>query len=624
MSQYYCFCPCGRDDSASYIYILSQLPGFVFLHVCRAIGCVSLSDSAACARPPGDATYSSLGDSGPCDLPSAGDGTCAGEDSHTRGGGTAGPTEPGRDAGDPGACDSLATGDGTCPGEDSDTCGGGTGDAADPCRDAEESGTCASSAADHEMPEDGPPPMVDPDDQSHSGDDEGDDDVDVAGDSSWASDDDDGWDDSVSSVSLWSTTSHEAGDQDDHAVWSTTSHEAEDQDDDATATLNESTRMSSSGSSGSSSVDSNALPKLFGYQFTHEEVHEFRLEKELELFARCYTGYRSFDFYQVRWALATIDYMVYQIGVESDDVLTLAAMTLGAAIGDPTFRTSLSDDDLFLMPAVCVLDVLNRNLYLESGRYDREAVLDTLVWVMEAASRSKGDDIHDTNSSETPPRDMQLVVASSQGTGDYGMKARLEKLERMLNFTFPSGRDWASPEVFFDKLIKQCGIREIHTRSQVRRGTKKADALIRFAVLHGALGNFRPSELACAAFFEAFGILSAFEGFGALVVFDETPGVSTDFDEDRGTAPNAMGSFAGVADTLDEVAEIGPFVDEGFTAQICELTLKDPEQQAAVEAATGGRGLVIKKLREVSKALGVESIPGTQLRLESLSYSAVQ
>jgi len=66
-----------------------------------------------------------------------------------------------------------------------------------------------------------------------------------------------------------------------------------------------------------------------------------------------------------------------------------------------------------------------------------------------------------------------------------------------------------------------------------------------------------------------------------------------------------------VAGILEEVADYGPFVDEGFTAQISVLTMKDPDVQAAVEVATGGRGLVIKRLRAVSEVLGgVESIPG--------------
>ena len=298
--------------------------------------------------------------------------------------------------------------------------------------------------------------------------------------------------------------------------------------------------------------------------------------------------------------MATIESLINTIGVETD-ILAPAAMILGAALGDPTFRAWLSDDDLLLMPAVCVLDVMRARKCFEIN-YNREAVLDTVVSVMEAASRNKGDRTNGIDKRETLPRDMQVVVASSQGNGDYGMKARLETLESILDVIFPSGRRWASPRDFFRKFLRQCGIRETHTKRDVRRMKKEADALIRSAVLNGVFGRVRPSQLACAAFCATS---------ETLISFREMSDFLMDVDDDKDTAYNTMDYLADVAGILEEVADYGPFVDEGFTAQISVLTMKDPDVQAAVEVATGGRGLVIKRLRAVSEVLGgVESIPG--------------
>ena len=111
---------------------------------------------------------------------------------------------------------------------------------------------------------------------------------------------------------------------------------------------------------------------------------------------------------------------------------------------------------------------------------------------------------------------------------------------------------------------------------------------------------------------------------------------SVDHHGDRGgtAASTALGprngghpldSFARLADMVDEVADIERVVDGGFTAEIRVVTLRDPEQQATVDAATGNRGLVVKILREVSKAQGSRIHPwiGRSCGLNRLATAGV-
>ena len=223
---------------------------------------------------------------------------------------------------------------------------------------------------------------------------------------------------------------------------------------------------------------------------------ESRLAAEPEWHSLCQSGYDSCTGSQVRWAMLMIAEVSDGIGAPTE-ILALAAMTLGAAFGDPMLlETSLRDDDLFLVPAACVLDALCRNPGV--FEFNPEAVIDKMVAVAEAVAAA--------------------AAAAKGGIGGYGVsgdkagdaKARLVELRRMVQHATQQddGCRWAGPMELIIELIRRSGIPV--TEEKVRSVRGKVEVFVRSAVLDGALAEFAPSRLACSAFFGATGILMSF------------------------------------------------------------------------------------------------------------------
>lgn len=62
--------------------------------------------------------------------------------------------------------------------------------------------------------------------------------------------------------------------------------------------------------------------------------------------------------------------------------------------------------------------------------------------------------------------------------------------------------------------------------------------------------------------------------------------------------------FSALADNLKDFANIGSSIDKGAMGEVLNLLMKLPALQSQVEEKSGGRGMVVKMLREVSQARG--------------------
>lgn len=174
------------------------------------------------------------------------------------------------------------------------------------------------------------------------------------------------------------------------------------------------------------------------------------------------------------------------------EILVLAVMTLGAAFGDPAIlETSLRPDDLFLVPAACVLDAACRNP--TAFRFTPETVIDTMVSVI-AAAKSNGGDEEKSSTEEADANDA---------------KARLVELRGMVEAAVQDGSHWAGPFELIKELIRRSGVP--HTKKTIKGIRAGTEAIIRSAVLDGALGEFPPSHLACSAFYGATNVMISFE-----------------------------------------------------------------------------------------------------------------
>lgn len=226
------------------------------------------------------------------------------------------------------------------------------------------------------------------------------------------------------------------------------------------------------------------------------------LMAEPEWYSLCESGYGSFTDAQAEWTMLMMAEISDGIGAPTE-ILALAAMTIGAAFGEPTLlETSLRDDDLFLVPAACILDALVRNA--DVFEFNLETAIDTMVSVTVAAKGGGGGGGYDdANSSEAVANDT---------------KARLVKLRGMVKLATPDGCDWAGPIELIMELIGRSGI---PTSKKKARGIKeKAEVFVRSAIMDGALGEFAPSQLACSAFYGATGVLMTFDDD----VVEEEPG----------------------------------------------------------------------------------------------------
>ena len=307
---------------------------------------------------------------------------------------------------------------------------------------------------------------------------------------------------------------------------------------------------------------------------TYEDCMAGWLESGQQWSAVYHKGFGSFGLDEVKRAMAVVVGICDRICVPTR-VVACAAMTVGVVFADKEYmrskgaefwgaryaRGSIGDKGMFLLTAACVLATMKQKLAVFDEAH--KAMFDFAVAGLMQETLDCGD-------------------------GHLEELQYLEDLQVEVQKVSFAGAQWAGPVEFVERFAAfDSGIFPSSLPEAARELiTQRANRVIRAAVLEGLFGCLTASKMACIALQDACGVVLDFL-------------LSTS--EYRGGHP--LASLALLADQLEFAGQIGAdVVGAGARAEVWGFSLRVPALHAEVDEFTGGRGLVLKKLREVRRA----------------------
>ncbi|CAM9955863.1 unnamed protein product, partial [Ectocarpus sp. 12 AP-2014] len=203
-------------------------------------------------------------------------------------------------------------------------------------------------------------------------------------------------------------------------------------------------------------------------------------------YPRCRAGYENVEEGQATWALSVIGQIADAIDAPTHTV-TLAAMTLGVAGGVPGLMDALTNEQICLLPAVCMGDSiwrLQESGTEESPAYDFNTVTDAMLAITKTSSEGRGDSGSDIFGE----------------TSDEDAKTQLLALVVLLNDALPEGLSCPGSLHFIRILADQSGISDTRTDQELEDFFDQTDKRVLTAVVNGLLRTLSPSDIARGAF----------------------------------------------------------------------------------------------------------------------------
>eukprot|EP00752_Nemacystus_decipiens_P015549 g13872.t1 len=317
------------------------------------------------------------------------------------------------------------------------------------------------------------------------------------------------------------------------------------------------------------------------------------LQTEKTWSPRCHKGLARFDVTEATRATSLIFEICDMVGARTETA-ALALMTLGVVMenkfflrnalqaafaGDASVKASLNEDELLLV---------TDEDYVRGSLSDREVVLLVASCVFDALKRKAF--AFDSHHKEAVFAMLvtKMMQDKLQANEDFcRVFTCLASLQQQIqDEVVPVGAWWGGPMDFVESFTRAPLIRDTLTDDAQERIIRVADSVIRSAVLDGIMLYMRPSKVASIAF------------EGASRAF----AISAKFFLSTGTfgGIHPLVSLACVADHAAFAGDVGPMVGAGSKAEVHDFSLRVPSLRTEVDDLTGGRGLVVKRLRKTA------------------------